>query len=53
MIRTPDQRVRVLVSSTLSELAAQLDGEYTVVSYDRRGYSRSQLADPAAPVTIG
>jgi pimeloyl-ACP methyl ester carboxylesterase len=40
-------------ADTLSELAAQLDGEYTVISYDRRGYSRSHLADPAAPVTIG
>jgi len=40
-------------ADTLTELAAQLDDEYTVVTYDRRGYSRSPLADPAAPVTIG
>jgi pimeloyl-ACP methyl ester carboxylesterase len=40
-------------ADTLSELAAALGGEYTVVSYDRRGYSRSHLDDAAAPVTIG
>jgi pimeloyl-ACP methyl ester carboxylesterase len=40
-------------ADTLTELAAHLDGGYTVVTYDRRGYSRSHLAGPAAPVTIG
>jgi pimeloyl-ACP methyl ester carboxylesterase len=40
-------------ADTLTGLAAQLDDGYTVVTYDRRGYSRSHLADPAAPVTIG
>jgi pimeloyl-ACP methyl ester carboxylesterase len=40
-------------ADTLSELAARLDDEYTVVSYDRRGYSRSRLDDPAEPASIG
>ena len=40
-------------ADTLTELAAQLDDDHTVVTYDRRGYSRSHVADPAAPVTIG
>ena len=31
-------------ADTLTELAAQLDDGYTVVTYDRRGYSRSHLA---------
>jgi pimeloyl-ACP methyl ester carboxylesterase len=40
-------------ADTLSALADQLDSDYTVVSYDRRGYSRSQLDDREAPVSIG
>ena len=33
-------------ADTLAPLAAQLAGRYTVVSYDRRGYSRSELDNP-------
>jgi pimeloyl-ACP methyl ester carboxylesterase len=40
-------------ADTLSAVADQLDRDYTVVSYDRRGYSRSQLDDREAPVSIG
>ena len=39
-------------ADTLSTLAAELDADYTVVSYDRRGYSRSHLDDRDAPVSI-
>ena len=31
-------------------LAGHLAGDYTVLSYDRRGLSRSPVSDPAAPV---
>jgi pimeloyl-ACP methyl ester carboxylesterase len=33
-------------------IAPHLEDAYTVVSYDRRGLSRSTLDDPTAPVTI-
>ncbi|MEV4381316.1 alpha/beta hydrolase [Streptosporangium sp. NPDC049644] len=33
-------------------LVGRLVADYTVVTYDRRGLSRSTLDDPAAPVTI-
>jgi pimeloyl-ACP methyl ester carboxylesterase len=36
-------------ADTLQPLAARLAGDFTVVSYDRRGYSRSHAADPADP----
>jgi pimeloyl-ACP methyl ester carboxylesterase len=39
-------------ADTLSGLAGELDDRYTVVSYDRRGYSRSQLDDRDAPVSV-
>lgn len=39
-------------ADTLGALAACLAGRHTVVSYDRRGYSRSHLDDPAAPATM-
>jgi pimeloyl-ACP methyl ester carboxylesterase len=34
-------------ADTLSSFAAELAQDYTVVSYDRRGYSRSRAAEPA------
>jgi pimeloyl-ACP methyl ester carboxylesterase len=39
-------------ADTLSALAAELERDYTVISYDRRGYSRSQLDDRDAPASI-
>jgi pimeloyl-ACP methyl ester carboxylesterase len=39
-------------AGTLSALAAELERDHTVISYDRRGYSRSQLDDRDAPVSI-
>ncbi|MEV5751998.1 alpha/beta hydrolase [Actinoallomurus sp. NPDC052308] len=33
-------------------LVARLADDYTVVTYDRRGLSRSRLDDPGAPVTL-
>jgi pimeloyl-ACP methyl ester carboxylesterase len=33
-------------------LAAAIGDRYTVISYDRRGLSRSQIGDPAAPITV-
>ena len=36
-------------ADTLAPLAARLATDYTVVTYDRRGYSRSRVDDPAAP----
>jgi pimeloyl-ACP methyl ester carboxylesterase len=39
-------------ADTLDALAARLSREHTVVTYDRRGYSRSPLEHPAAPVSI-
>lgn len=35
-----------------TDLVDQLVADYTVLTYDRRGLSRSTLDDPAAPVTI-
>jgi pimeloyl-ACP methyl ester carboxylesterase len=39
-------------ADTLEALAARLAEDRTVVTYDRRGYSRSPVDDPAAPVGI-
>jgi pimeloyl-ACP methyl ester carboxylesterase len=39
-------------ADTLGPLAAQLAGEHTVVTYDRRGYSRSRQDDPGQSVSI-
>ncbi len=39
-------------ADTLRGLASELAGDFTVVTYDRRGYSRSHLDDPAQPATI-
>ncbi|MGH3152243.1 MAG: alpha/beta fold hydrolase [Streptosporangiaceae bacterium] len=39
-------------ADTLRRLAGELTGDFTVVTYDRRGYSRSHLDDPAQPATI-
>jgi pimeloyl-ACP methyl ester carboxylesterase len=39
-------------ADSLSALAAELERDYTVISYDRRGYSRSRLDDRDAPVSI-
>ena len=39
-------------ADTLAPLAAQLASHYTVVSYDRRGYSRSELDDPDEQISI-
>ncbi|WP_433183650.1 alpha/beta fold hydrolase [Actinoallomurus sp. CA-150999] len=35
-----------------ADLVGRLADHYTVVTYDRRGLSRSRLDDPAAPVTV-
>ncbi|MFI6452571.1 alpha/beta fold hydrolase [Streptosporangium amethystogenes] len=35
-----------------ADLAAQLTGDYTVVTYDRRGLSRSTLENPGQEVTL-
>jgi pimeloyl-ACP methyl ester carboxylesterase len=34
-------------ADTRGSLASHLAGDYTVITYDRRGYSRSHLDDPA------
>jgi pimeloyl-ACP methyl ester carboxylesterase len=39
-------------ADTLAALAAQLAAAHTVITYDRRGYSRSPLAEPSQPATI-
>jgi pimeloyl-ACP methyl ester carboxylesterase len=39
-------------TDTLSGLASELAGDYTVITYDRRGYSRSRLDHPDQPATI-
>lgn len=39
-------------ADTLDPLAAHLAGDFTVVTYDRRGYSRSHLDDPGRPAGI-
>jgi pimeloyl-ACP methyl ester carboxylesterase len=39
-------------ANSFDGMAAALAEQFTVVSYDRRGYSRSPMADPAAPQTV-
>src|ERR1700685_4384663 len=39
-------------ADTLGPFASCLAQDYTVVTYDRRGYSRSQVQDPAEPAGI-
>jgi pimeloyl-ACP methyl ester carboxylesterase len=39
-------------ADTLSALAGQLADRHTVITYDRRGYSRSQLADRSQPAAM-
>lgn len=39
-------------ADTLGALAGHLAGGRTVISYDRRGYSRSRLDDPSQPASI-
>jgi pimeloyl-ACP methyl ester carboxylesterase len=39
-------------ADTLKALASQLAEDFTVVTYDRRGYSRSQMKDPPEPTGI-
>jgi pimeloyl-ACP methyl ester carboxylesterase len=39
-------------ADTLEPLASLLAGDFTVVTYDRRGYSRSHMDDPAGPAGI-
>ena len=39
-------------ADTLDPLASHLACDFTVVTYDRRGYSRSRLDDPARPASI-
>jgi pimeloyl-ACP methyl ester carboxylesterase len=36
-------------ADTLEPLASRLAADWTVVTYDRRGYSRSHVSDPARP----
>jgi pimeloyl-ACP methyl ester carboxylesterase len=36
-------------ADTLEPLASRLAGDFTVVTYDRRGYSRSHVSDPTGP----
>jgi pimeloyl-ACP methyl ester carboxylesterase len=40
-------------ADTLEPLASCLAGDFTVVTYDRRGYSRSQVSDQTGPGGIG
>jgi pimeloyl-ACP methyl ester carboxylesterase len=39
-------------ADTLTALAGHLATDHTVVTYDRRGYSRSRLDDPSQPASI-
>jgi hypothetical protein len=39
-------------ADTLDALAGHLTTARTVITYDRRGYSRSQLDDPSQPASI-
>jgi pimeloyl-ACP methyl ester carboxylesterase len=39
-------------ADTLEPLASRLADDFTVVTYDRRGYSRSHVSDPAGPAGI-
>lgn len=39
-------------ADTLAPLASCLTGDYTVITYDRRGYSRSRLDNPGEDTTI-
>jgi pimeloyl-ACP methyl ester carboxylesterase len=39
-------------ANSFDGMAAVLAEQFTVVSYDRRGYARSPLVDPAAPLTV-
>jgi pimeloyl-ACP methyl ester carboxylesterase len=39
-------------ADTLEPLASRLADDFTVVTYDRRGYSRSHVSDPAAPAGL-
>jgi pimeloyl-ACP methyl ester carboxylesterase len=39
-------------ADTLDGLAGELTADNTVLTYDRRGYSRSRLDDPTRPATI-
>ena len=39
-------------ADTLAALAGHLAADHTVITYDRRGYSHSQLDDPTQPATI-
>ncbi|MEV4624028.1 alpha/beta hydrolase [Asanoa sp. NPDC049573] len=39
-------------ANSFDGMAAVLAEHFTVVSYDRRGYARSPLVDPAAPQTV-
>jgi pimeloyl-ACP methyl ester carboxylesterase len=38
-------------ADTLEPLASRLADDFTVVTYDRRGYSRSHVSDPAGPAS--
>jgi pimeloyl-ACP methyl ester carboxylesterase len=39
-------------ADTLEPLASRLEDDFTVVTFDRRGYSRSHVSDPAGPAGI-
>ena len=39
-------------ADTLEPLASRLADDFTVVTYDRRGYSRSHVSDPAGPAGL-
>jgi pimeloyl-ACP methyl ester carboxylesterase len=39
-------------ADTLAALAGHLATDHTVITYDRRGYSRSRLDDPSQPASI-
>ncbi|MGZ3674790.1 MAG: alpha/beta fold hydrolase [Ktedonobacterales bacterium] len=39
-------------ADSFNHFAGHLVGRYTVVTYDRRGYARSPLDDPAQPIAI-
>jgi pimeloyl-ACP methyl ester carboxylesterase len=39
-------------ADTLAALAGELSPSHTVITYDRRGYSRSRIDDPSQPATM-
>ena len=47
MIKTPDQRVRVFISSTLGDLSAERQAVRAAITQLRRGWTAGQAAAAA------